>query len=78
MSATERKGFAVAEVECWIGLDVGKANHHATVLDASGTVVFDRPVGNDERSIEALLEDAGPAVALVIDQPGSIGSLRRP
>ena len=63
------------QIESWIGLDVGKADHHATVLDATGAVVFDRPVRNDERAIEAVLEDAGSGAALVIDQPGSIGAL---
>ena len=63
------------QIESWIGLDVGKADHHATVLDATGAVVFDRPVRNDERALEAVLEDAGAGAALVIDQPGSIGAL---
>lgn len=42
-------------IESWIGLDVGKADHHATVLDAAGQVVFDRPLRNDELAIERLL-----------------------
>lgn len=63
------------EINAWIGLDVGKADHHATVIDAAGTVVFDRPVRNDQAAIERLLEDAGEQTALVIDQPGSIGAL---
>lgn len=63
------------EITAWIGLDVGKADHHATVLDAAGNAVFDRPVFNDEPAIERLLDDAGAGCALVIDQPGSIGML---
>lgn len=63
------------EIESWIGLDVGKADHHATVLDAAGEVVFDRPVRNEEAAIERLLDDAGTGAVLVIDQPGSIGTL---
>jgi transposase len=65
----------VHAIESWIGLDVGKADHHVTVLDAAGEVVFDRPLRNDEAALVRLLEDAGPAAALVIDQPGSIGAL---
>ena len=57
-------------IESWIGLDVGKADHHATVLDAAGEVVFDRPLRNAELALERLLEDAGTAAALVTDQPG--------
>lgn len=63
------------EIKTWIGLDVGKADHHATVIAADGTVTFDRPVRNDEQAIEKLLDQAGPDAALVIDQPGSIGAL---
>jgi hypothetical protein len=65
----------VEQIESWIGLDVGKADHHATVLEASGRVVFEHPVRNDEAAIEWLLEDVGAGAALVIDQPGSIGTL---
>jgi len=63
------------EILRWIGLDVGKSDHHATLIDPAGTVVFDRPCRNDEPAIEKLLEDAGPGAALVVDQPGSIGTL---
>jgi transposase len=68
---------AVDEIACWVGLDVGKAEHHATAMTAAGEDVFERPFRNDEAEIEQLLDLAarsGP-VALVIDQPGSIGSL---
>ena len=65
----------VGEIQVWIGLDVGKADHHATVIDTAGQVRFDRPVRNSEEAIERLLDDAGERAALVIDQPGSIGTL---
>lgn len=65
----------MGEIQAWIGLDVGKADHHATVIDAAGAIVFDRAVRNDEQAIEMLLNSAGENVALVIDQPGSIGTL---
>lgn len=63
------------EIRAWIGLDVGKADHHATVIDPTGAVLFDRGVCNDEQAIERLLDRAGQDAALVIDQPGSIGAL---
>ncbi|MFN8129918.1 MAG: IS110 family transposase [Solirubrobacteraceae bacterium] len=62
-------------IRSWIGLDVGKADHHATVVDGAGTVLLACGVRNDERAIEGLLDQAGPDAALVIDQPGSIGAL---
>jgi hypothetical protein len=65
----------VDEINAWIGLDVGKADHHATIIDATGTVLFDRGVRNDKHAIEKLLDQAGGHAALVIDQPGSIGAL---
>ena len=63
------------EIRAWIGLDVGKGDHHATVIDPTGAVLFDRGVRNDEQAIERLLDRAGQDAALVIDQPGSIGAL---
>ena len=65
----------MGEIQVWIGLDVGKADHHETVIDAAGAIRFDRPVRNSEEAIERLLDDAGEHAALVIDQPGSIGML---
>lgn len=63
------------EIRAWIGLDVGKGDHHATVLDAAGAARFDRPVRNEQAALERLIDDAGEHAALVIDQPGSIASL---
>lgn len=60
-----------------MGGDVGKTEHHATVVSRAGEPLFERSVANDEAAIERLLDRAlevGPC-ALVIDQPGSSGSL---
>ena len=61
----------------WIGLDVGKEEHFADVLDDDGEPLFARSVGNDEADLEALLDRAGGhgTPGLVIDQPGSIAQL---
>lgn len=66
-----------AQVEIWIGLDVGKEFHHAVVLDDSGGLLFDRRVTNSEADLIKLLEAAAihGIAALVIDQPGSIAQL---
>lgn len=65
------------EVDVWIGLDVGKEEHFADVLDDSGDALFGRSVRNDEADLEALLERASMhgTPGLVIDQPGSIAQL---
>lgn len=64
-------------IEVWIGLDVGKHDHHATLLNATGTRLADRAVKNREQDLAALLDTAAGLgqAALVIDQPGSIGTL---
>lgn len=65
------------QIASWVGLDVGKQDHHATVISATGERLSQVAVGNDEAAIERLLNralESGPC-ALVIDQPGSIGPL---
>ena len=65
------------EVTVWIGLDVGKEEHFADVLDDSGDPLFARSISNDEADLDALLDQAGGhgTAGLVIDQPGSIAQL---
>ena len=65
------------QVDVWIGLDVGKEEHFADVLDSAGDRLFGRGVANDEADLEALLDRAGThgTPGLVIDQPGSIAQL---
>jgi len=47
--------------EVWVGVDVGKATHHACAVDASGKTVFSQKLGNDQAAIEALIARAGQA-----------------
>lgn len=59
------------------GLDVGKSDHHAVVLDPSGRRLTDRPLPNDEAALRALFLELlthGPVLA-VVDQGSSIGAL---
>jgi transposase len=65
------------QVNVWIGLDVGKEEHFADVLDNDGERLFARPIGNDQAALEALLDQAEThgVPGLVIDQPGSIAQL---
>lgn len=62
-----------------IGLDVGKAVHHAAVVTGTGTAVFSRPVPQDETALRALFADAADhgLPVLVVDQCASIGALPR-
>lgn len=61
----------------WVGLDVGKEEHFADVLDNGGERLFARAVANDQADLEALLDRAARhgTPGLVIDQPGSIAQL---
>ena len=65
------------QVDVWVGLDVGKSEHFADVLDDDGERLFARAVANDQAALEALLERAAQhgTPGLVIDQPGSIAQL---
>ena len=65
---------APGQVDVWVGLDVGKEEHFADVLDDGGDRLFARAVRNDQCDLEALLDRAAGhgTPGLVIDQPGSI------
>jgi transposase len=65
------------QVNVWVGLDVGKGEHFADVLDDDGERLFARAVANDQADLEALLDRAAQhgTPGLVIDQPGSIAQL---
>lgn len=65
------------EVTVWIGLDVGKEEHFADVIDDNGDPLFARSISNDEADLDALLDQASQhgVPGLVIDQPGSIAQL---
>jgi transposase len=43
----------------WIGIDVGKAIHHACAVDQAGKVVFSQKLANDQAAIEQLVARAG-------------------
>lgn len=50
--------MAVRE-KIWVGIDVGKAGHHACAVDAAGKVVFGQKVVNGQAAIEELIARAG-------------------
>lgn len=73
MSAFDLVSFAL-----FIGLDVGKSEHHATALTRDGERVLDKALPNDEAKLHQLLATLtakhGRAL-LVVDQPATIGTL---
>lgn len=65
------------EYAVFVGLDVGKEEHHACALDPTGKRVYDKPLPQAEaklREVLAHLTERGP-VLVVVDQPASIGAL---
>jgi len=49
----------------WVGIDVGKAHHHACAVDETGKVVFSKRLGNGQAEIEGLIARAGKAAGRV-------------
>jgi transposase len=61
----------------FLGLDVGKGDHHAVGLDPAGKRLHDGPLPNSEAKLRALFDKLaahGP-VLVVVDQPATIGAL---
>ena len=65
------------QVDVFVGLDVGKGEHHAVALDRTGRKLYDRALPNDERKLRAVLTDLQDrgTVLLIVDQPATIGAL---
>ena len=69
--------LVASDVAVWVGLDVGKGEHHACALNGDGKRLFDKPLPQDEGRLRGLLtglQEHGP-VLLVVDQPNTIGAL---
>ncbi|MCD2158386.1 IS110 family transposase, partial [Rhodococcus cerastii] len=59
------------------GIDVGKSEHHAAGLDASGDRLYNTPLPNDEIKLRTVFDNLaryGP-VLVIVDQPHTIGAL---
>jgi len=65
------------DIDVFVGLDVGKSDHHAVALDRSGKRLYDRTLPNDETRLREILTGLGRhgKVLLVVDQPATIGAL---
>ena len=46
------------QVSVWVGLDVGKEEHFAEVLDDEGEQLFSRSLVNDQTALEALQQSS--------------------
>ncbi|EPR76236.1 transposase, IS111A/IS1328/IS1533 [Leifsonia rubra CMS 76R] len=64
-------------MEVFIGVDVGKSNHHAVALDKTGKKLLDKALPQDEAKLREIIDSlAGHGtLLLVVDQPATIGAL---
>ena len=64
-------------VDVFIGVDVGKSEHHAVALDRAGKRLYDKALPNDEAKLRAVIRKlkARGQVLLVVDQPETVGAL---
>jgi transposase len=65
-------------VDVFLGLDVGKSNHHGHGLTPAGKKVFDKALPNAEPQLRAVFDKLKAkfgTVLVVVDQPASIGAL---
>ncbi|WP_112469966.1 IS110 family transposase [Streptomyces triticisoli] len=67
-----------SDIGVFLGLDVGKGEHHACGLRPDGKSVVDKPLPNSEPKLRAMLQKLTAKygrVLVVVDQPASIGAL---
>ncbi len=64
-------------VDVFIGVDVGKTNHHAVALDRNGKKLLDKALPQDEAKLRAIIDSLTRhgTLLLVVDQPATIGAL---
>ncbi len=68
----------VSGIGAFLGLDVGKGEHHATAVTPAGKKSFDKRLPNSEpklREVFGKLQAKHGTVLVVVDQPASIGAL---
>jgi hypothetical protein len=64
-----------SEIDVYLGLDVGKGEHHGIALTPAGKKVFDKPLPISEPQLRELfmkLQARRGMVLVVVDQPASI------
>ncbi|MBP2436350.1 transposase [Microbacterium amylolyticum] len=65
------------QVDVFVGLDVGKGEHHAVALHRTGKKLYDKALPNDEQRLRAVLSELQHhgIVLLIVDQPATIRAL---
>ncbi|WP_188540612.1 IS110 family transposase, partial [Kocuria dechangensis] len=45
----------------FVGLDVGKSDHHAVAVTAAGKTIYDKALPNDEARLRSILQELAAA-----------------
>ena len=66
-----------ADIDVFIGIDVGKHNHHALALDRDGTQLLSKALPQNETKLKALITRLRKhgKLLVIVDQPATIGAL---
>ncbi|MGW2651885.1 IS110 family transposase [Streptomyces sp. NPDC001393] len=67
-----------SDIGAFLGLDVGKGEHHATAVTPTGKKAFDKRLPNSEPKLRAVFDKLTAkfgTVLVIVDQPASIGAL---
>ena len=64
-------------IDVFIGVDVGKSDHHAVALDRAGKKLWDKALPQDEARLKAMIKSLSRhgRLLFVVDQPATIGAL---
>lgn len=64
-------------IDVFIGVDVGKSDHHAVALNKAGKKLLDKALPQDEAKLKALIKSLTKhgTLLFVVDQPATIGAL---
>ena len=64
-------------IDVFIGVDVGKSNHHAVALHKAGKKLLDKALPQDETKLKSLIKSLSKhgRLLFVVDQPATIGAL---
>ena len=64
-------------IDVFIGVDVGKSDHHAVALNRDGKKLWDKALPQDEAKLKAMIKSLTKhgRLLFVVDQPATIGAL---
>lgn len=64
-------------IDVFIGIDVGKSNHHAVALNRDGKKLLDKALPQDEAKLKTMIKSLTKhgKLLIVVDQPATIGAL---